>query len=343
MMINTFVAHAKDNELHNDALYDYYTLAAKDYWVTIKGYLANRTVLKFSAFHALKANKGTLIDLIDHFNGNIHKYDDQFDHLIANTGVQLTLTHQFLNVFMFLARIASLDISVDDDKPFLATHIIIDYIQKYKNVYLLVNGTGEFDVRDYMYAYANDVHLIGVPVCASVADNVILSPVAFVGHDLIHLKRQESFGVHSHFKPIIVDLYNQIMLSEQRDYLVTVLWIVMHEATANNDKLLDLLTGGDHDYNVVFHDALAEYISNVDLHTMISVYKDLFCSLYSQYSFDTANKVFSKCNKHMSASMTAHLEKTGRSIAVDLPTFYSFVIGFVCGLLYIRDTCTFQN
>lgn len=103
------------------------------------------------------------------------------------------------------------------------------------HTYPLPNTVGFFGLNTYLYAYFNDVYLIGVPKRVQTYDFERGCPQAFIEHDLDHTEAiyQDTQEMSDNFnKYLYYTIVNDLNLTmKQKECHITNLWCLIHEAS----------------------------------------------------------------------------------------------------------------
>src|SRR3990167_1495667 len=137
----------------------------------------------------------------------------------------------------------------------------------------LTNDTGLFGFNTWLYAYCNDVHIVGVPSQNMSYDfNFNECPLNFQFHDLQHIGEIEKTikdkeNVSKLYHKIIEDTETTLL---QKELLITSLWLQVHEVIFNTGTILDFF----HDSKII--ESFIPYANkSIDLHGEYSRFRSL--------------------------------------------------------------------
>lgn len=136
-----------------------------------------------------------------------------------------------MQIFIYISKLMCLE-PVDhieslediyDENDLDTSHSIVNKLAP------LVNETGSFTFNTFLYAYINDIILVGFPNKISTADGQHLCPYSFYTHDLDHVK--DMYNSHLFLEETRNTYWKIIFINEKHKYLGT---------TLEGHKVLDL-------------------------------------------------------------------------------------------------------
>jgi hypothetical protein len=202
------------------ALKSYYQSSLYSYWGVFKDFLINIDVDNIKYRNLNLKNLNNFID-------NFEKYQEVFDNLMKSTFMQSS-NESFLEnlqkTFTFITKCFCL--YLDDDEE--TKDLLNGYIWK-PNYYPLPNGEGLFGLNTYLYAYFNNIYIIGVPNRIQNFDAVKNAcPARFSIHDIDH--SNNILPIDEEYKLIynkIINLDNDLTLEKEIHCLI--MWVIIHE------------------------------------------------------------------------------------------------------------------
>lgn len=103
-------------------------------------------------------------------------------------------------------------------------------------LYPLVNKSGYHYYNSYLYAFINEINLLGFPVGPSFADGIHYCSFYFFRHDVSH-----TYGIHQNVDRRMCEKYYSYIMKDKKlsrnrkEYILFTLWFIIHECIRNPD------------------------------------------------------------------------------------------------------------
>lgn len=161
---------------------------------------------------------------------NLDFYKQRFLILIDVTQNNFKNNNEFrLAEIAYIFKYVSTLICYDPRVESLTSRFIKDnyYVNNY---YLLPNNTGLFGFNSYLYAFFNNILLIGVPNQSVTFDATTGCPIKFMDHDYFHSTQIVNFMKKTILlREIYFSILSQNYDRKFKELLILVLWILIHE------------------------------------------------------------------------------------------------------------------
>lgn len=204
------------------------------------------------------------ISVSKYIETHIDKYEQKLMEMIDTVSAKFKESTIFdivdvLALFIYVAELACL---IPNPAIEGLSRSDLEYVtgdKEVRNIFLLTNYSGHFGFNAYLFAFVNNLHLIGIPSDVSSYDRVTTCPTPFISHDLRHIQNQGGLshydlsdhsyeewligitGSHppleyrKHIDTIYYRILNDLSLDKlHRHALLLSLWIRIHEGY-NND------------------------------------------------------------------------------------------------------------
>ena len=134
-------------------------------------------------------------------------------------------------IFSYLARLACLDIGLS--KQYGTGIPRRSSIPNYEGIYLLTNTIGDFGFNTWLYAFLQNIDLVGIPSDNQAYDDMQGCPGSFLFHDLEHLRIINERSIRTDGFKTSRKIYHTIITSDiskhLKELLILALWFELHE------------------------------------------------------------------------------------------------------------------
>lgn len=220
IMVN---AKREPNELNLKALDSLYYARAVNYWRKLEEFYEDiNNVRRNSEKANFYSIKKQLPEFFEMFKRMLDKEERNVEAIFK----------KYMDIFVFMAKIFCVK------HPYETTYEGLNKIKALdkdckltKNKYTMapfINYTGEFGFNTFLYAFFNNISLIGIPSGYSSFDSETGCSYDFYIHDIDHHSEY-----HKQTLPLFCRLYKAILNSKYNEYdkkiALIVLWIIVHE------------------------------------------------------------------------------------------------------------------